>query len=88
VATTSSTHSTPPTKYPLTFHLYEKQDEDNQDHDTKYNLSRELVTELEDEVGVPADTYLFDSWFTIPAFPNTSNPTARIGWVCSGAIVR
>lgn len=22
-----------------------------------------MVTELEEEVGVPADTYLFDSWF-------------------------
>ncbi|OYR60067.1 IS701 family transposase, partial [Halorubrum ezzemoulense] len=32
-------------------------------HDTKYDLAREIVTELEDEVGVPADTYLFDSWF-------------------------
>jgi SRSO17 transposase len=51
------------TAYPLTFRLYEKQDEDDQDHDTKYDLAREIVTELEEEVGVPADTYLFDSWF-------------------------
>ena len=51
------------TAYPLTFRLYEKQDEDDQNHDTKYDLAREIVTELEDEVGVPADTYLFDSWF-------------------------
>ncbi|MDB2293826.1 IS701 family transposase [Halorubrum ezzemoulense] len=51
------------TAYPLTFRLYEKQDDNDQDHDTKYDLAREIVTELEDEVGVPADTYLFDSWF-------------------------
>ncbi len=51
------------TAYPLTFRLYEKQDEDDQDHDTKYDLAREIVTELEEEVGVPAATYLFDSWF-------------------------
>ena len=51
------------TAYPLTFRLYEKQDEDDQDHDTKYDLARDIVTELEKEVGVPADTYLFDSWF-------------------------
>jgi FOG: Transposase len=51
------------TAYPLTFRLYEKQDEDASNHDTKYDLAREIVTELEDEVGVPADTYLFDSWF-------------------------
>ena len=30
------------TAYPLTFRLYEKQDEDDQDHDTKYHLSREI----------------------------------------------
>ena len=51
------------TAYPLTFRLYEKQDDNDQNHDTKYDLAREIVTELEDEVGVPADTYLFDSWF-------------------------
>jgi hypothetical protein len=51
------------TAYPLTFRLYEKQDKDDQDHDTKYDLAREIVTELEDEVGVPTDTYLFDLWF-------------------------
>jgi len=51
------------TAYPLTFRLYEQQDDDAQDHDTKYDLAREIVTELEEEVGVPADTYLFDSWF-------------------------
>ena len=51
------------TAYPLTFRLYEKQDGDDPDHNTTYDLARELVTELEDEVGVPADTYLFDSWF-------------------------
>ena len=47
----------------LSFCLYKKQDEDDQNHDIKYDLAREIVTELEDEVGVPADTYLFDSWF-------------------------
>jgi SRSO17 transposase len=51
------------TAYPLTFRLYEQQDEDDEDHDTKYDLAREIITELEEEVGVPADTYLFDSWF-------------------------
>jgi SRSO17 transposase len=51
------------TAYPLTFRLYEQQDDQDDDHDTKYDLAREIVTELEEEVGVPADTYLFDSWF-------------------------
>jgi SRSO17 transposase len=51
------------TAYPLTFRLYEQQDDEDDDHDTKYDLAREIVTELEEEVGVPADTYLFDSWF-------------------------
>jgi len=51
------------TAYPLTFRLYEQQDDEEDDHDTKYDLAREIVTELEEEVGVPADTYLFDSWF-------------------------
>lgn len=50
------------TAYPLKFRLYEQQDETNEDHDTKYDLSREIVTELEEEVGVQ-DTYLFDSSF-------------------------
>jgi len=40
------------TAYPLTFRLYKKQDEDASNHDTKYDLAREIVTELEDEVGV------------------------------------
>lgn len=34
------------TACPLTFRLYEKQDDDNQNHDTKYNLARRSVTEL------------------------------------------
>ena len=52
------------TSYPLTFRQYEKDDEDQDDEEkTKYDLSREMVTELEEEVGVPAETYLFDSWF-------------------------
>ncbi len=48
------------TSYPLVFRQYEKTDDEDE---TKYDLSREMVTELEEEVGVPADTYLFDSWF-------------------------
>ena len=52
------------TAYPLTFRLYEKQGEDDQNHDIKYDLAREIVTGLEGEVDVPADAYLFDSWFT------------------------
>jgi len=44
------------TAYPLTFRLYEQQDDDDQNHDTKYDLAREIVTELEDEVGVPDAT--------------------------------
>ncbi|ELY58734.1 IS701 family transposase [Natronococcus jeotgali] len=53
------------TSYPLVFRQYEKADDEDQDDadETKYDLSREMVTELEEEVGVPADTYLFDSWF-------------------------
>lgn len=47
------------TAYPLAFRLY-----DDDDDRTKYDLAREIITELEDEVGVPADTYLMDSWFT------------------------
>ncbi|QSG14494.1 IS4 transposase [Halapricum desulfuricans] len=37
--------------------------DDDQDHDTKYDLTREIVTELEEEAGVRRHTYLFDSWF-------------------------
>jgi len=53
------------TSYPLVFRQYEKADDEDQNNEdeTKYDLSREMVTELEEEVGVPADTYLFDSWF-------------------------
>ncbi|EMA48458.1 transposase ISHwa4, partial [Halococcus salifodinae DSM 8989] len=52
------------TSYPLAFRQYEKaDDEDQDDEETKYDLAQEIVTELEEEVGVPADTYLFDSWF-------------------------
>ncbi len=47
------------TAYPLAFRLY---DDDNDR--SKYDLAREIVTELEEEVGVPADTYLMDAWFT------------------------
>jgi len=36
------------TAYPLAFRLY-----DDDDDRTKYDLAREIVTELEEEVGVP-----------------------------------
>ena len=52
------------TSYPLAVRQYEKSDEDQDDEEeTKYDLAREIVTELEEEVGIPAETYLFDSWF-------------------------
>ncbi len=53
------------TSYPLVFRQYEKADDEDQDdeNETKYDLAREMITELEEEVGVPADTFLFDSWF-------------------------
>ena len=51
------------TSYPLAFRQYEKADDDQDENETKYELAREIITELEEEVGVPADTYLFDSWF-------------------------
>jgi hypothetical protein len=35
------------TAYPLTFRLYEQQDDEDDDHDIKYDLAREIVTELE-----------------------------------------
>jgi hypothetical protein len=44
------------TTYPLAVRQYD-------DDDTKYDLARDIITELEAEVGVPADTYLFDAWF-------------------------
>ena len=50
------------TAYPLTFRQYENRDKENED-ETKYQLAREIITELEEGVGVPADTYLFDAWF-------------------------
>lgn len=37
---------------------------DEEDQETKYDLARDIVMELEEEVGVPADTYLMDAWFT------------------------
>jgi SRSO17 transposase len=50
------------TAYPLTVRQYENRDDEDED-ETKYKLAREIITELEEEVGVPADTYLFDAWF-------------------------
>lgn len=52
------------TAYPLTFRFYKQKDENDQNYDNKHNLTREIVTELEEEADVPSDTYLFDSWFT------------------------
>ena len=46
------------TAYPLTFRLYG----DNKDDESKYDLAREVVTELEEEAGVHRYTYLFDPW--------------------------
>ena len=46
------------TAYPLTFRLYEDENDES-----KYDLARDIVSELEEEIGVPAATYLFDSWF-------------------------
>lgn len=46
------------TGYPLAFRLYEK------DTETKIELAQQIVAELEAEIGVPAETYCFDSWYT------------------------
>ena len=53
------------TSCPLAFRQYEKaEDGDQEDEEaTKYELAKEIITELEEEIGVPAATYLFDSWF-------------------------
>jgi len=50
--------------YPLAFRQSEKDECEDQEEakKTKYDLARELITELEEEVGVPVVTYLFDSW--------------------------
>ena len=47
------------------FRYYEKADDEDQDDEdeTKYDLAREMITELEEEVGVRRHTYVFDSWF-------------------------
>jgi len=50
------------TSYPLTVRQYEKSKNENEDK-TKYDLARDIITELEEEVGVSADTYLIDAWF-------------------------
>jgi len=47
------------TAYPLAFRLY-----DDDDDRSKYDLAREMITEIEEEIGVPAGTYLTDAWFT------------------------
>jgi|GEM_PF-1301986 len=52
------------TSYPLAFRQYEKADDDEKDVEaTKYELAQDIIMELEEEIGVPAATYLFDSWF-------------------------
>jgi SRSO17 transposase len=53
------------TSYPLAFRQYEKAEDEGQEDEeaTKYELAKEIITELEEEIGVPATTYLFDSWF-------------------------
>jgi len=53
------------TSYPLAFRQYEKSEDENQENEeaTKYEPAKEIITELEKEIGVPAATYLFDSWF-------------------------
>jgi len=47
------------TAYPLAVRLY-----DDDDDKSKHDLAREIITELEEEIGVPASTYLMDAWFT------------------------
>ena len=51
------------TSYPLVFRQYEKDDDEDQDdaNETKYDLSWEMITELEEEVGVRRNTYLFEN---------------------------
>jgi hypothetical protein len=44
------------TAYPLTFRLYEQHDDEDDDRDNKYSLARDMVTELEEEMGLPAET--------------------------------
>ncbi|QSG07557.1 IS4 transposase [Halapricum desulfuricans] len=42
------------TSYPLAFRQYEKADDDEEDVEaTKYELAQEIITELEEEIGVP-----------------------------------
>jgi hypothetical protein len=51
------------TSYPLVFRQYEKDDDEDQDdaNETKYDPSWEMITELEEEVGVRRNTYLFEN---------------------------
>jgi hypothetical protein len=44
------------TSYPLVFRQDEKADDENQDDETNYDLVREMITELEGEVGVRRHT--------------------------------
>jgi SRSO17 transposase len=45
------------TGYPLGFRLYEK------DAETKIELAKQLIEEVEAAAEVPAEAYLFDSWY-------------------------
>lgn len=45
----------------LAFRLYEK----GVYTDTWIELAQTIVTEIEEEIVVPAETYLFDSWYTV-----------------------
>jgi len=70
------------TAYPLAFRLY-----DDDDDQSKYDLARDIIAELEDEVGSRRTP---TSWThgspTIQISPNTSNHTARTGSVRFAAI--
>ncbi|MFC6964855.1 transposase [Halocatena marina] len=74
------------TSYPLVFRQYEKADDEDQndDDETKYDLSREMITELEEEVSVPADTYLLDSWLAHDSnLIKHVESTVKLGWTAA-----
>jgi len=54
----SSFYTNEKTGYPLDFRPYET------DAETKIEFAEAIVRELEEEIGMPAETYLFDSWYT------------------------
>jgi hypothetical protein len=58
----------------------ESDDEDQDDGDeTKYGFSWEMITELEEGVGLPADTGLFDSAETYISSISTGRTRLRGG---------